>query len=158
MKFVTDKKLNKKSNIFPVVVMICFFVIFSLISNYFYLQNKLSFDPKSVITTVAGNEDEFIEPMVFEELVFIIHFESVFYMFVFMIAFLIAYRVLKNRIKFLNYAMLILGFMILFSIYSLFFIEKNEIFSYMFVYGFYASNIFLSLLTSYSLWKCANAK
>ena len=158
MKLVTEKKLNRKSNIFPLVVMIVFFILSSLVSNYLYLQNKLSFDVKSVTDIIAGNEEEFIEPMVFEELVFTVHFESVFYMFAFMMAFLIAYRVFKNRIKLLNAAMLFLSLTVLISIYSLLFVEKNVLFAYVFVYGFYISNIFFSLILVYSLWKMGYEK
>ena len=96
MKFLISKKLSKKSAIFPPLVGMLLFFLIGIGFNLTYIHFKISLLPQNTVEYILGNEEAFIEPILPEELLAIIHIELVFFMFVLPLLFFTYYRLYQN--------------------------------------------------------------
>ncbi len=97
MKFLISKKLSKKSPIFaPLIGMLLLFFI-SIFFNLAYINSKISLIPNEAVQNILGNEEAFIEPILFEELLAIAHTEFLYYMFFIVLLFFTYYRLSQNK-------------------------------------------------------------
>ena len=97
MKFLISKKLSKKSAIFPPLIGLLLFFLAGIGYNFAYIHSKISLAPQRAVENILGNEEAFIEPLLPEELLAIVHVELLFFMFVLPLLFFIYYRLYLNR-------------------------------------------------------------
>ena len=96
MKFLISKKLSKKSSIFPPLVGLLLFFLIGIGYNFAYIHSKISLVPQAALENILGNEEAFIEPILPEELLTIVHVELLFFMFVLPLLFFVYYRLYQN--------------------------------------------------------------
>jgi len=96
MKFLVSKKLSRKSPIFPPLVGLLLFFFVAIFYNFAYIHSKISLFPQEMSENILGNEEAFIEPLLPQELLTIVHTELLFFMFVMLLLFFIYHRLYKN--------------------------------------------------------------
>ncbi len=96
MKFLISKKLSKKSPIFPPLTGLLLFFLIGIGYNFAYIHSKISLIPQAALENILGNEEAFIEPILSEELLAIVHVELLFFMFVLPLLFFVYYRLYQN--------------------------------------------------------------
>ena len=140
MKFLVTKKLDRKSPIYPPLVGLLLFFVFGILSNGLYIHSKISLFPQETVGNLLGDEENYIEPILFEELMGIIHLELLFYMFVIVLGFFIYFRLQQKKRVVVE---LILATLLAHT--ALFSLAFSATGSSFFVYTFLASFSFLNL-------------
>ena len=152
MKFLISKKLSKKSPIFPPLIGLLLFFLVGIAYNAAYIHSKISLVPQAALENILGNEEAFVEPLLPEELLAIVHVELLFFMFVLPLLFFIYYRLYQNsRITkelvtaflFIQCAMIALAFSQVVGIW----------FVYLFLVSYFAANTMLLYIIVRTLWK-----
>ena len=152
MKFLISKKLSKKSPIFPPLVGLLLFFLIGIGYNFAYIHSKISLAPQAALENILGNEDAFIEPILPEELLAIVHVELLFFMFVLPLLFFTYYRLYQNsRVT----KELILTFtLVQCAMISLTFSQVvGTLFIYLFLGSFFVANGMLAYITARSFLK-----
>lgn len=152
MKLLVSKKLNKDSHIFPVVLGMLLFFIGALVLNTLFMHMKISLIPSQAAETIFGNEESFLEPILFEELAFIVHMEFFFFMIVTLLSFFVHYRLFKKRRS--TKRLIMVTFLIQASLLSLLFAPMgSRTLIYIFTGGFCLSEIFLLYIIAESIFR-----
>ncbi len=142
MKFLISKKLDRKSPVYPPIVGLLFFFVLGILTNGLYVHSKISLVPQEAIANLLGDEANFVEPMLFEELMSIIHLELLFFMFVIVLGFFIYFRLSdKKRVVRELVTATVLSQIALLSL-ALTALGKS-LFVYTFLASFLAVNVFL---------------
>ena len=147
MKFLVSKKLSKKSPIFPPLIGLLLFFLIGIGMNFAYIDSKLSLIPHQMIENILGNEDAYIEPILPEELLSIVHVELLFFMFVTLLVFFIYYRLYQTRANTIK-KLVITFVLVQGALLSLGFAQVvGSIFVYLFFFSFIAANSMLIYIT-----------
>ena len=152
MKFLISKKLSKKSPIFPPLTGLLLFFLIGIGYNFAYIHSKISLWPQTALENILGNEETFIEPILPEELLAIVHVELLFFMFVLPLLFFIYYRLYQNtRVT----KELIITFLVIqCAIASLAFSQVVGIwFVHLFLVSYFAANGLLLYIAVRTLYK-----
>jgi len=156
VKFLTTKELNENPFLrYLIAGLLAFFVLF-LISDIalHHLQIGLSF--KEACSLILGDEEEFIEPILLETLLLIVHIDLFFSMLLLLCLTAISIRVFKRgnpTFLFLNtlYILAILAPLLLISSY---FFGKFVVVSWVVVFViWHILALFLSLKTLYAIFR-----
>ncbi len=156
MKFLATKELKDnpflKNLLAGLLVLITLFLLLDLLLHH--VQIGLSFD--SAITTLLGNEEEFIEPLLFDSLLIMIHTNLFFSMLLLLILSAIWIRVSKQPkdFKIFLHALFLLAiFAPIFLLFGYFFGELGvKIWVVMFISWHFLA-FFMSVQTMIRLYK-----
>ena len=152
MKFLISKNLSKQSPIFPPLVGLLLFFLIGIAYNFAYIHSKISLVPQTILENILGDEEAFIEPILPEELLAIVHVELLFFMFVLPLLFFIHYRLHPNgriakelvvAFSFIQCAMISLAFSQAVGVW----------FVYIFLGSFFAANAMLLHIVVRTFWR-----
>ncbi len=73
MKFLISKNLNSNVTFSLLLKFYTFMIFLYLAGDLFYLVHLFGLDPQSILVTLKGNEEEFIEPLSFISILEFIH-------------------------------------------------------------------------------------
>ncbi len=110
MKLILEKRFDREHPLFTLTILFLSTLFVSLIVNFVFLHHKLSLLPSELRDNLLGNEETFVEPYLFEEILFIVHLELFYMMMVTLLLFLFLYRVVTKQ-KVLN-TLLLGGFLL----------------------------------------------
>lgn len=136
MKFLVSKNIHENPNFTLLLAFYSLLLLFYFIGDLFYLSHFFGTSPSAVLSTLQGNEDEFIEPL--SLLSFLEHFHiSIFIsiLAIFTTMAIILRLTLSNAHK---------SFIIILSMGSVFFSALSLIISYFFIESF----VYLFILTT----------
>ena len=150
MKFVVSKKLNRTSPLFPAITAMLLFFIASLGFNALFVHTKISLVPSQALETIFGNEEAFVEPILFEELAFIVHMEFFFFMLVTLLSFFVHYRLFDKKKS--TTKLFLTTFFIQTALLSLLLSPfGGSLFVTLFLLGFYLANCILVYVIVHNL-------
>ncbi len=156
MKFLTTKELNENPFLkYLIAGLLIFFVLF-LISDITLHHLQIGLNFKEACSLILGNEEEFIEPILLETLLLMVHVDLFFSMFLLLCLTAISIRVFKRdslTFVFLNtlYISAILAPLLLISSY---FLGESVVIAWVVVFIiWHILALFLSLKTLYAVLK-----
>ncbi len=142
MKILVTKKLSRSHPLFGAILSLLLFLFLALISNTLYLHTKLSFVPSELMQKVFGDEESFVEPMLYEEILGYLHFEIFFFALLYLLVLFLYFRI-NPHIKALS-----IGLFVALQLFFIFFalLPMHTFFSYLFVASYsIGASLFLLL-------------
>ncbi|MFT5661042.1 MAG: hypothetical protein ACI9TV_001688 [Sulfurimonas sp.] len=153
MRFTLIKNLRQDKSMHPILTGLLFFTFFYIISDILVKHLNFGVFPNEVMTTLFGNEDEFIDPLSASSFLEFWHVEIFFMMMILLTLSTVFIRLAKHT----TFKAIVLNALMLSALFSLislllaFFISQAFVLVYSIL--FFAWHIIAMYMIFYSLWK-----
>lgn len=151
MKFILTHDLKKNNPLKTTISLYLFFLSMALLGDIYLKTMFLGLDAQSILTTIIGDENEYIDPLERVELWQMVHIESFMAMMFFMMIFALLVRINKKSYFYImgvSSFLIIASYILLLLIDSLFIAKLWMVFHY----SWHTLLLIMILLILKTLW------